>query len=40
MYVCKVISQLIKQAFPEIHEEVDEVRFGSFKRVPMGIAVN
>ena len=26
----KEISQLIKQAVPEIHEEGDEVRFGSF----------
>ena len=26
----KGISQLIKQAVPEIHEESDEVRFGSF----------
>ena len=26
------ISQLIKQAVPEIHEEGDEVRFGSFNR--------
>ena len=28
--VNKEISQLIKQAVPEIHEESDEVRFGSF----------
>ena len=28
----KVISQIIKQAVPEIHEEGDEVRFGSFNR--------
>ena len=28
----KEISQLIKQDFPEIHEEGDEVRFGSFNR--------
>ena len=28
----KEISQLIKQAVPEVYEEVDEVRFGSFKR--------
>ena len=28
----KEISQLIKQAVPEIHEEGDEVRFGSFNR--------
>ena len=26
------ISQLIKQAISEIHEEGDEVRFGSFNR--------
>ena len=26
----KEISQLIKQAVPEIHEEGDEVQFGSF----------
>ena len=26
----KEISQLIKQAVPEIHEEGDKVRFGSF----------
>ena len=24
------ISQIIKQAVPEIHEEGDEIRFGSF----------
>ena len=28
----KEISQLIKQAVTEIHEEGDEVRFGSFNR--------
>ena len=28
----KEMSQLIKQAVPEIHEEGDEVRFGSFNR--------
>ena len=28
----KEISQLIKQAVPEIHEEGDEVRLGSFNR--------
>ena len=28
----KEISQLIKQAVPEIHEEGDKVRFGSFNR--------
>ena len=28
----KQISQLIKQAVPEIHEEGDEVRIGSFNR--------
>ena len=28
----KEISLLIKQAVPEIHEEGDEVRFGSFDR--------
>ena len=28
----KEISQIIKQAVPEIHEEGDEVRFGSFNR--------
>ena len=28
----KEISQVIKQAVPEIHEEGDEVRFGSFNR--------
>ena len=28
----KEISQLIKQAVPEIHEEGDEVRFGRFNR--------
>ena len=28
----KQISQLIKQAVPQIHEEGDEVRFGSFNR--------
>ena len=28
----KEISQLIKQAVPEIHEEGDEVWFGSFNR--------
>ena len=28
----KEISQLNKQAVPEIHEEGDEVRFGSFNR--------
>ena len=28
----KEISQLIKQAVPEIHEEGDEVRFGSLNR--------
>ena len=28
----KEISQLIKQIVPEIHEEGDEVRFGSFNR--------
>ena len=28
----KEISHLIKQAVPEIHEEGDEVRFGSFNR--------
>ena len=28
----KETSQLIKQAVPEIHEEGDEVRFGSFNR--------
>ena len=28
----KEISQLIKQAVPEIHVEGDEVRFGSFNR--------
>ena len=27
----KEISQLIKQAVPQIHEEGGEVRFGSFK---------
>ena len=27
----KEISQLIKQAVPEIHEKGDKVRFGSFK---------
>ena len=27
----KEISQLIKQAVPEIHEEGNEVRFGSFQ---------
>ena len=26
----KEISQIIKQAVPEIHEEGDEVRFGNF----------
>ena len=26
----KEISQLMKQAVPEIHEEGDEIRFGSF----------
>ena len=26
----KEISQIIKQAVPEIHEEGDEIRFGSF----------
>ena len=26
----KEISQIIKQSVPEIHEESDEVRFGSF----------
>ena len=29
----KEISQLIKQAVPEMHEEGDEVRFGSFNRL-------
>ena len=28
----KEISQLIKQAVPEIHEEGDKVRFGNFNR--------
>ena len=28
----KEISQLIKQAVPEIHKEGDEVLFGSFNR--------
>ena len=28
----KEISQLIKQAVPEIHEEGDEIRGGSFNR--------
>ena len=28
----KEISQIIKQAVPEIHEEGDEIRFGSFNR--------
>ena len=28
----KEFLQLIKQAVPEIHEEGDEVRFGSFNR--------
>ena len=28
----KEISQLIKQVVPEIHEEGDEVQFGSFNR--------
>ena len=28
----KEISQIIKQAVPEIHKEGDEVRFGSFNR--------
>ena len=28
----KEISQLFKQAIPKIHEEGDEVRFGSFNR--------
>ena len=28
----KEISQLIKQVVPEIHNEGDEVRFGSFTR--------
>ena len=28
----KEISQLFKQAVPEIHEQGDEVRFGSFNR--------
>ena len=28
----KEFSQLIKQAVPEVHEEGDEVRFGSFNR--------
>ena len=28
----KEISQLIKQAVPEIHEEADKVRFGNFNR--------
>ena len=28
----KEISQLIKQAVPKIHEEFDEVWFGSFNR--------
>ena len=28
----KEISQLIKQAVPEIHKEGDEVRFRSFNR--------
>ena len=28
----KEISQLIKQAVPEIHKEGDEARFGSFDR--------
>ena len=28
----KEISQIIKQAFPEIHEKGNEVRFGSFNR--------
>ena len=27
----KEISQIIKQAVPEIHEEGDEIRFGNFK---------
>ena len=26
------ISKIIKQAVPEIHEEGDEIRFGSFNR--------
>ena len=26
----KYMSQIIKEAVPEIHEEVDEIRFGSF----------
>ena len=30
----KEISQLIKQAVPEIHGEGDEVRFGSFTVKP------
>ena len=28
----KEISQIIKQAVPEIQEEGDEIRFGSFNR--------
>ena len=28
----KEISQLMKQAVPEIHEEGDKVRFGNFNR--------
>ena len=28
----KEISQKVKQAVPEIHDEGDEVRFGSFNR--------
>ena len=31
----KESSQLIKQAVPEIHEEGDKVRFGSFKQVKL-----
>ena len=31
----KEISQLIKQAVPEIHEEGDEVRFGIFTQVKL-----
>ena len=27
----KEISQIIKQAVPEIHEEGDEIRFGNFE---------
>ena len=29
------ISQIIKQAVPEIHEQGDEIRFGNFKGVKL-----